>query len=79
MKTTSFIFFISALIAGVSAIPAEDVLKARQTTCHTPSSCKTSWSGKCEDYCGNGATYKKFSHMSSDGCSGLSKKCCCKK
>ncbi|KAM7219333.1 hypothetical protein V8F06_005232 [Rhypophila decipiens] len=78
MKTTSVILFISALIAGVSALPTEDVLEARQNTCYTPSSCKRSWSGLCEDYCKNGS-YKNFSHMSSDGCSNLSKKCCCKK
>lgn len=77
MKTT-FLFFITlAATARVLALPAEtnqlDDADKLSGSCYHPSSCSMTWSGKCEDYCGNWG----FSHMSGDGCGVFSEKCCC--
>lgn len=78
---TSFVVLLAAAAATVLAAPnpaadgytAEDAIEARQDNCFYPSGCARNWRGNCQDYCGT----RKFSHMSSDGCPWLAKKCCC--
>ncbi|KAJ5161848.1 hypothetical protein N7492_007240 [Penicillium capsulatum] len=76
MKTTFFLV-LAGLAANAVAVPTEnaqnEALDKRTGSCFHPSSCSVTWSGKCEDYCGK----RGFSHMTGDGCSGLSEKCCC--
>lgn len=75
MKTT--IFYVLTALAGVLAAPAEQAARddaaIAADNCFHPSSCSTTWGGKCEEYCST----RGFSHMSSDGCGWFAKKCCC--
>lgn len=68
MQILSAIFFALATV-----VVAEEALEARGN-CFYPSSCSTTWAGKCEDYCG----HRGFSHMDGEGCDGwFDKRCCC--
>lgn len=70
---------LATLAATAFAAPHASDIEAR-ATCYHPSTCSTSWSGKCEAYCGS----RGFSHMTGSGCTNppfvtVNKKCCCKK
>ncbi|GAB1318533.1 hypothetical protein MFIFM68171_08743 [Madurella fahalii] len=73
---TAVLFFITS-IAAVLAAPGEQAARddaaIAADNCFHPSSCSTTWGGKCEDYCDD----RGFSHMTGEGCGWPSKKCCC--
>lgn len=76
---TSFMLLATSLLAstGALAMPhdmsADGVFDVRDDNCFHPSSCSSTWGGKCEDYCDK----RGFSHMTGDDCSWPKKKCCC--
>ncbi|KAH7039658.1 uncharacterized protein B0I36DRAFT_357058 [Microdochium trichocladiopsis] len=81
MKTSFATLITSALAATTSMVTAApsgstgtgtDTI-AERDNCFYPSSCSSTWSGKCEDYCGT----RGFSHMTGEDCEWPSKKCCC--
>ncbi|KAJ1334182.1 hypothetical protein MN608_04188 [Microdochium nivale] len=83
MHTSFFTSLVAALFAastvvlaaapGVSdrMVPEAEVFE--RDNCFHPSSCSSTWSGKCEDYCGS----RGFSHMTGEKCGWPSKRCCC--
>ncbi|KAM7213965.1 hypothetical protein V8F06_010664 [Rhypophila decipiens] len=75
MKLQAILAIAIAAIAA-SAAPADtDTAPAAIAAdkCSHPSDCSWWHYGKCEDYCGQ----REFSHMSTDDCGFLKKRCCC--
>ncbi|KAH9214686.1 hypothetical protein DL95DRAFT_461961 [Leptodontidium sp. 2 PMI_412] len=86
---TNFLVYITAIMASANVLAAPSALEPMTRdvaevagdvsilvdNCFHRSSCSTTWAGKGEEYC----DYRKFSHMTRDGCgwNPLKKAVCC--